>query len=184
MHSPNIRLLLRLYNVLQNNKSLASRKVNDFIGKSFNDLPTHKETIEKDEKELLQFFNICTSLNKCKVKYHLPTMFEYFCKVRVNAIDFVNRFKPGNSFFLYVTWNSFKHSCVPNAFFVVRSGAQMELRALKEIKSDEEIFTSIVELNQNREARQKELKEKFFPECACERCTSDFDKGKTNASFD
>lgn len=176
------RILLRLYNVMQNNKNLASRKVNDFIGKSFNDLPTYKEKFEKDAEELSEFAAICFSFNKCKIKFHKPTMFEYFCKIRVNANYFVTRFRDGNNYFLYASWTSFKHSCVPNALCVV-NGPQMEIRALKEIKTGEEVCISVIELNQTREDRQKELKKKYFPECACPRCTSDFDESKTDMIF-
>lgn len=182
MFSPNIRILLRLYNVLENNKDLASRKINDVMGKSFNDLPANKEKIEKNERAMREFANICASFNKCKFEFDVPAMFEYFCKIRVNTSAFVNSYRDANNFVLYITCNCFKHSCVPNAL-VLAFGTQMNVKALKDIKADEEVFISYIELNQTREERQQDLKKKFLDECACPRCTSDFDKGKTIMIF-
>lgn len=176
------RLLFRLYNVLQNNKGLAAQKANDLTGMAFKDLPWHCEQFVRNEDKMLDFAAICYSFDTFKIKYNRAIMFEYYCKLQVHATYFVNRFNNGNHFFLYLSLAAFKHSCVPNAFFSI-SETRMILRAIKEINVGDEIVVSLIELNQDLEGRQKQLKEKYLPECACERCTSDFDKGKADSTL-
>ncbi|KAL1603609.1 hypothetical protein SLS60_005197 [Paraconiothyrium brasiliense] len=61
------------------------------------------------------------------------------------------------------------HSCDPNTF-IVMDGPQMQLRALKDIKEDEELLISYVDPTMPYARRQTELQERWFFECRCTKC--------------
>ncbi|KAF2252989.1 SET domain-containing protein [Trematosphaeria pertusa] len=61
------------------------------------------------------------------------------------------------------------HSCDPNAY-VVMDGPGVELRALKDIKKDEEIYISYIDTTIPYARRQTELKERWFFTCRCSKC--------------
>jgi len=64
------------------------------------------------------------------------------------------------------------HSCTPNAT-VMFDGRRIELRALDAIEEGEQIFISYVDNLQSRDARRKELRERYFFECRCGKCERD-----------
>lgn len=64
------------------------------------------------------------------------------------------------------------HSCCPNAV-VVFDGRSVALRALEQIKKGEQIFISYISTTDDRVTRQKDLKQRYFFDCQCERCSKD-----------
>jgi hypothetical protein len=61
------------------------------------------------------------------------------------------------------------HSCEPNAY-VVMDGAQVQVRTLRELKKDEELFISYIDPTNPFARRQSELKERWFFTCGCTKC--------------
>ncbi|KAJ4345367.1 uncharacterized protein N0V89_011497 [Didymosphaeria variabile] len=61
------------------------------------------------------------------------------------------------------------HSCDPNTY-IVMDGPQMQLRALKDIKKDEELFISYIDPTMPYLRRQSKLQQRWFFECRCIKC--------------
>lgn len=61
------------------------------------------------------------------------------------------------------------HSCDPNAY-IVMDGPEIQLRALKDVKMDEEIYISYVDPTNPYARRQSELQERWFFTCKCNKC--------------
>jgi len=61
------------------------------------------------------------------------------------------------------------HSCEPNAY-VVMDGAQVQLRTLREVKKDEELYISYIDPTNPFARRQSELQERWFFTCKCIKC--------------
>lgn len=77
----------------------------------------------------------------------------------------------------------FNHSCDPNAY-IIMDGAEVNVRSLKPIKKDEEIFISYIDTTNPYYRRQHELKQRWFFTCKCTKCqkgaTLDEDKWAIN----
>ncbi|KAJ4383016.1 hypothetical protein N0V86_002243 [Didymella sp. IMI 355093] len=63
----------------------------------------------------------------------------------------------------------FNHSCDPNAY-IIMDGAEVNVRSLKPIKKDEEIFISYIDTTNPYSRRQHELKQRWFFTCRCAKC--------------
>ena len=63
----------------------------------------------------------------------------------------------------------FNHSCDPNAY-IIMDGAEVNVRSLKPIKKDEELFISYVDTTNPYHRRQHELKQRWFFTCECTKC--------------
>jgi hypothetical protein len=61
------------------------------------------------------------------------------------------------------------HSCDPNTY-IVMDGPRMQLRALREIKKDEELFISYIDTTMPFLRRQSELQQRWFFACRCSKC--------------
>lgn len=64
------------------------------------------------------------------------------------------------------------HSCAPNAF-ILFDGRCVSLKALNPIKKDDDIFISYVDATQSRDTRRAELRDIYFFDCNCRKCTDD-----------
>ena len=63
----------------------------------------------------------------------------------------------------------FNHSCDPNAY-IIMDGAEVNVRSLKPIQKDEEIFISYIDTTNPYSRRQHELKQRWFFTCKCTKC--------------
>ncbi|KAJ4296189.1 hypothetical protein N0V90_006233 [Kalmusia sp. IMI 367209] len=61
------------------------------------------------------------------------------------------------------------HSCDPNVY-IVMDGPQMQIRTLKDIKKNEEIFISYIDPTMSYARRQSELQQRWFFTCRCTKC--------------
>lgn len=81
---------------------------------------------------------------------------------------------------LYLTQSKINHSCNPNAEIrFPYSNSVLQVVALREINSDEEICISYLdecELNRSRHSRQKYLQENYLFLCECEKCQQEIDQ--------
>ena len=64
------------------------------------------------------------------------------------------------------------HSCNPNAV-VVFDGRSVGLLALEPIGNGEQVFISYITTTEDRTSRQRDLKQRYFFDCQCERCRED-----------
>lgn len=177
------QILLRLYLVLKNNKSLVSQKINfpyddKTVEKAFEDLVSGKEGFKRVQTKMDKFSTYLQIYNECNIEFDDSTMFELFCKCTYHSEMFrFDSSEPISATGLYLGYSSFSHSCSPNITKTFVNGLQMEVRASKKINVGDEIFTSFILLNKDKETRQKELKKDFDLDCNCQKCSSDFDKG-------
>ena len=61
------------------------------------------------------------------------------------------------------------HSCDPNAVIGFDEG-RIHVKALREIKTGEQVFISYIDNTNPLDVRQKELLERYFFECSCSKC--------------
>lgn len=73
---------------------------------------------------------------------------------------------------LYLEASTANHSCSPNA---VQSfdDRVLSLRCIRPILKGEEVTVGIIQLHRHSAARQQSLRESYFFECRCDRCTSE-----------
>jgi SET domain len=64
------------------------------------------------------------------------------------------------------------HSCSPNAV-VVFDGRSVALRAMRVIRVGEQVFISYITASEDRLSRQMDLKQRYFFNCKCEKCSKD-----------
>ncbi|KAG6948626.1 hypothetical protein JG688_00015012, partial [Phytophthora aleatoria] len=64
------------------------------------------------------------------------------------------------------------HSCQPNCTWSNAGDSIMEVRALRDIKEGEEITLSYIDIDKERNERQKELRDTKHFDCQCERCST------------
>ncbi|CAM9928054.1 unnamed protein product [Laminaria digitata] len=73
---------------------------------------------------------------------------------------------------LYLEASTANHSCSPNA---VQSfdDRVLSLRCIRPILKGEEVTVGVIQLHRHSAARQQSLRESYFFECRCDRCTSE-----------
>jgi hypothetical protein len=64
------------------------------------------------------------------------------------------------------------HSCMPNTG-IMFDGRHMTLRALNPIKEGEQILISYIDVTQIRDERRRELEDRYFFTCHCDKCERD-----------
>ncbi|WVW86441.1 hypothetical protein I302_108489 [Kwoniella bestiolae CBS 10118] len=73
------------------------------------------------------------------------------------------------------------HSCDPNAIVVFPNGGKlMELVAIRDIQTGEEILTSYIDLSCPYDIRQRDLQERYRFSCDCTLCEKSKDGGKSD----
>lgn len=68
------------------------------------------------------------------------------------------------------------HSCHPNCYVRCNEGGDgtlLDVIALHDIKKDDELFISYIDTSYPRRVRQEELRDRYFFECRCPKCTTD-----------
>ncbi|BGP34992.1 hypothetical protein JCM10296v2_006816 [Rhodotorula toruloides] len=151
-------------------------------------LESHRTRLSDKEQE--EFFRLSVSF----ASYIGQKRLKEACPNAAAAIDLCSRFT-SNSFSLTSPADLsnigvsispltalFNHSCRPNAVIVFPTfpsptstspSRYMSVVAIRPIEPGEEIVTSYVDLALTRELRQKELKERYKFDCACEECGSE-----------
>lgn len=104
----------------------------------------------------------------------------FLCRFRCNnfAICDEQLFAIGEG--TYPVASLFNHSCRPNAA-VIFDGALALVKALENIQPGEEITLAYVDVAHARPQRKQALKEKYFFECQCGRCTDNNYLGRIDA---
>jgi SET and MYND domain-containing protein len=185
------RLLIRLYLLIVNNKTIASKEyqTQNNIKISFNDLETRSEIYRRCPQRISFFIDLCKRFEKFGIKYKKELLFVLFCKLNNNmigsethALDLCRealnkcsvKSQDSNSDAIYVPLSGFSHSCVPNSTYLF-NGRELQLRAVKPIDVNQEITYSRVDLHRPKAIREEKL---YFwsIDCKCIRCETDFDE--------
>ena len=177
-----LRLFLRLYLLLKNEKDLASRKVNlqydESVEKSFNDLD--KLNVEKSPLMTLVFLRILKVFKDCGIEnWNHSMLLEYFSKLCHNGLIVLSKYDTVAQG-IYMSPLVFGHSCAPNATLSF-NGYRLNIRAIKKIHKGDPITFSRIRVDASRELRCSYL-ESILIDCKCERCTSNFDRGEHHLS--
>jgi SET and MYND domain-containing protein len=175
-----MRLLMRLWLLIKKDKSLLTKKYQLFNGnyRCLNDLESHQKEIELDENRMNQFNKLCQNFTICGIEYSTEELFKLYGQLLINIYSIVihdmtyENIKSG--FGLFICSSIFDHSCSPNAC-IVSSGLNLQIRAIKEIAKNEEIFIHYIPLNMNKTERKAKLKSQYYFECNCNKCESDED---------
>lgn len=176
-----VRFLLRMLLFLTKNPQAKSEKYtllyDKSIGRSYEDMMTHKENITNDAGKYRKFAMMCTNFQKLNISLDKGEFFEMFCKVCVNWFTLVSAYISPIGSAVYVAESMFDHSCSPNATPIF-TGIHMEVRCIKPIAENEPITINYFDLIQPKYARQKILKEDYYFDCQCPRCELDLPRGK------
>ncbi|XP_054160372.1 N-lysine methyltransferase SMYD2-A-like [Oppia nitens] len=128
------------------------------------------ENISMKDKALIQFKSLVETFNECKIHFDLYTLWQLFLKVWSNVltIDVLDFDNEECAYGLFIESASLNHSCEPNACYV-SYGTRLQVRAIKPIKPNDEIFISYIDLANDTSVRQKMLKS-FHVICDCLKC--------------
>ena len=143
----------------------------------FEDLPTSPENVKIDGKRMEDFENLILAFRQADIDIDREKMFEYFCKIVLNTFLLHGYYFDviGVSMFVGVSW--LEHSCDPNAYLIFK-GSLLEIRAIKKISRYEKITINYLGEVGPFEHRRNTLKEIFYFDCECQRCTDGLmDKG-------
>lgn len=171
------RFLLRLYLKLTIvDPGLYERELSIFNGssRSFHSLMDHREDIENDENRVDAIQHILTIFNSLGLpNIDSDKIISLYGKITTNGFELGSECNNIASGF-YVESAVFDHSCSPNAAIVFDSkkSHRCQVRAIKNIFENEEIFISYINLRMIREDRLKILKSNYYFDCHCEKCES------------
>ncbi len=190
------RLLMRLWLLMESNQSLLTKQYKSANGKhlSFDSIQSHYKDIGLDDKRV--FESICIRFKSFGIHFDQQLLFHLFCKVLRYCMDCetpaVDKDKtqivskdielkiepdlPDIKFWaIYIPVTILGHSCAPNACKVF-NGNKIQIRAIKPIALNEEITISYIFLEKSKIERQKDLRIRFFIDCVCLKCNSNFDE--------
>ena len=176
------RMILRLHLTLEHypNRRTKSVKIpgtDPAQFRSYDDLPTRKEKIEKDRERFPMFENLLACFRRAGLNYDREKLFEHFCKYMMNNFTIEDLEFKDICLAIFVLESGFEHSCVPNAFLIF-NGINLEVRAMRKISPDDKITISLVDSIFSKEERQKELKEHYYFICSCRKCMDDDEESK------
>ena len=174
------RLVLRLWLSIKRSNDLLFEKKRVFNGfeRCLNDFESHESDISCDENRMKQFNEFCEVFTELRIDFDRKLLLRLYGQLLINTFSIVvhdltyNNEKSGYG--VYVCSSVFDHSCRPNAA-VIFDDIQIEIRAIKDIAKDEEIFIHYIALDINREERRIKLKNQYYFECNCAKCVEEVD---------
>ena len=95
----------------------------------------------------------------------------YLFKISTNVFSITNDDLDVIGIGLYPGAALFNHSCAPNAVAVFE-GTNLIVRSIQNIKTDESICISYIDLDSGPIDRRKKLRDSYFFDCVCNRCGS------------
>ncbi|CAD5121204.1 DgyrCDS9737 [Dimorphilus gyrociliatus] len=163
---PEARLLLRIIIRSRNNADLQPNSI-----RTFNDLISHKENIEKDMKRMDEFKLIIDTLKVFTDSiYELPTPEELlttFGKMVINTFSIIeDDITLGSG--LYLDPSGMDHSCKPSALCSF-AGARLRVFKLDERPST----ISYIDILQYSTERIEQLEKAYYFNCQCELCSDE-----------
>ncbi|PBP21596.1 SET and MYND domain-containing protein 2 [Diplocarpon rosae] len=178
IHSQECRLLRKLPDVpptavrslivmlLKNKDQLDSGEEMDWTA-----LESHFEELQQDRKrweEILMQARAGIEFTKSEAE-RMGEAVRWLCVLSTNAFRITLPDNTPVGLCFSPTLARANHSCNPNAFIVFDS-RHISLRALRTIKTDEQIYISYIDPTEDVISRQSRLKERYFFTCKCEKC--------------
>lgn len=132
---------------------------------------SHYEDISKVKGDRLETLHI---LGKGMHEYTgkampIDKVFEMFGMIYTNALTLSTPSMDSIGICLDPLVAKCNHSCDPNSY-VVYDGPRLEIRSLRPIKGDEEIFIAYIDGTLSFRQRQKQLQEQYYFTCQCTKC--------------
>ena len=161
----------------RHDKSTCVEKVDVLNGRqrSFYDMMSHADKIASDEFRLKQLMKVSQRIKSAGLHVDMSELVGIFGRQVCNAFAITdNCFNP-IGLGVYLRSSCLDHSCRPNAAAIFTDGNRIQIRALKEIASDEEVLINYLDLKMSKTDRQEYLSDKYYFECQCPKCILDFD---------
>ncbi|KAK2868076.1 hypothetical protein FQN49_003181 [Arthroderma sp. PD_2] len=162
----NSRAVLRIIK-LRNSKKLDALQDMEMFDK----LRSHVKEISESNKEQYERIMLCAKAEKeySETDLDLETIAEYFAKLEINSFSFTTPFGDVMGLCIQPFACLINHSCNPNAVVGFDEG-DITIKAIRKIKSDEQIFISYIDNTNPFDIRQKELAERYYFTCNCSKC--------------
>ncbi|KAI6240971.1 Zinc finger domain containing protein [Aphelenchoides fujianensis] len=160
----------------------ADKKIVDFYAdrtskRTIMEIWAHETDFANDNQYTAQFNEIYQKLSKFYAASDLPSRDDVF---KLHCRDFVNRHAISDLQYqnevgkgLYLDLCSYDHSCAPDTVFysVGFKSILVGLKPKADISDNRKSFYSYVDLMSTFAQRQKQLKDTWFFDCQCTRCT-------------
>lgn len=148
--------------------------------RSFDGLMDHYENLMNDVRRMQVIENMINIFKQIGLdcdqqldgQSFEQTIISLFGKVVINGFELgVESNGIGSGF--YVQAAVFDHSCDPNAAIVFDNSNhhRCQVRAIKDIRKNDEIFISYISLRLPRDQRIKALKSNYYFDCICSKCS-------------
>ncbi len=178
------RLVLRLYLMIISKPDLLHQKfeLHNGLNRSIDQMKSHSEEIRPTK----QFEGIINYFKFYEIDYDFDFLLKLYGILHINAfgIDIYDE-NQGISHCasgLYIEGSVFDHWCAPNAC-ASGEGLVLEIRAMKNISVGEEIFIDYIQNILPKSERHSILSERYFFDCKCFRCESNFDQSINYEEF-
>ncbi|KAG2179230.1 hypothetical protein INT43_002080 [Umbelopsis isabellina] len=141
---------------------------------AFSSLLAHETKQPQDQLD--RFKHIATAvIQKPHIKslgIDAAALLIYLCRFRSNNFGIIDNqlFPIGEG--TYPIGSLFNHSCRPNAVALYNGTSQI-IRLIDDVEEGEEITLAYIDVANSRKTRQQMLRDKYFFECECTRCSSD-----------
>lgn len=179
--SPNVpdtsvRYFCRLLVKLSNKDAWSQSEMVFGRRRCFTDLMSHVDAIKNDQSRYFNEFKKVWETTKVFLddKYlpELEVGLEIYGKMIINSYCICNDEHSPIGTGLYIGPSILDHSCSPNAH-AVYEGRKLLLRAAEDIKcsSIDGIRVSYIDVMAPKEVRQLELKNQYYFECSCTKCS-------------
>ena len=167
-------LMIRVYLTFQAKPDLMDKKYQlpNATSRSFNDLMSNIHLIEVDKERMVRVNSLLESLSEIIENFDKKLFLLIYGRICTNSYGIEDNFdinKVGHA--LLIDAAALNHSCKPNAV-IISNCLKMQLRALTNIASGEEITVSYIGLIKKRNERRRELSLNWYFECNCNRCSS------------
>ncbi|EFE38244.1 SET and MYND domain protein, putative [Trichophyton verrucosum HKI 0517] len=162
----NSRAVLRIVKLRSSNEDHVKSDLNMFLT-----LRSHLDEITSSNQEQYERIMLCAKAEKeySGSELDVETIAEYLARIEVNSFTFTTAFGDPLGLCIQPFACYMNHSCEPNAV-VGFDGGLIIVKALREIKPDEQVFISYIDNTYPLEVRQKQLAERYFFTCKCSKC--------------
>lgn len=115
--------------------------------------------------------NDVTKSDKNHCHWNQKLMFEYFCKICINAYSMLSQELRNLATAIYIHGAVVDHSCYPTATITFIDN-RLVLKTACDIPQGETISVPYCDLKDNAEYRNIVLQERYYFKCCCPRCTN------------
>ncbi|KAL2315375.1 Histone lysine methyltransferase Set6 [Schizosaccharomyces pombe] len=163
------RLLIRLYLLWQKNPAIIEP------------MEGHQNEFQAVSSSWSDAELIASAASHYTQIYQAELFQKLFCRLAVNAMNLVTSSFDSLGMCLDTILCRLNHSCDPNCQ-IIFDGAIVQLVSKRDIKKDEQLFISYIDIRLPKSIRQKQLLKKYFFSCYCPRCENDHTTKETDGS--